>query len=513
MEFYLTPNKKNDPIIINAHKLLEKSLYFNNKELYKNILESVSAMLDAVSFIENKNKLSDIHNDSTDSQVDEENDKKDSFKKKNLNDEIKEILNKVVGILQPGIEKTKLKYAFCIEYRKSKPDNMSTDNLYTLVSDEDPESPQVIQLNKNGLICRLLYGLYSSRSVTTEQTIITAVKSGNDIFSFQNNFYVKKSLRQNSNDEFEEVSLQELYNNDYYDPQSGNGLPILQESNITLAFRLSKFFSFDRGLKSGLEGQAVLLITNSEEASPENFKKFMNIEKVRLLLLIKEELLQYLQKQFDNDAFIEILENRKREIFQRKLEHGLNRYRIAQRELYEAAVDTTDPVVKIKNKSLYDIIDKITQAQLNFKNLRKVSEEIESYHTSEILTRMQDIFSSLCFCGCSISPAEVIYIGFGSEPISIYPSIFDIIIPELVINMKKYSSRLIKGALQIEYNKLNNQLIFKNDTRKGFRKKEVKKDYGGIKMCEEIIEKLQLLPLSANPENDGFITVLNLNSK
>jgi hypothetical protein len=239
----------------------------------------------------------------------------------------------------------------------------------------------------------------------------------------------------------------------------------------------------------------------------------MDIEKVRLLLLIKEELLEYLERQFESDAFIEVLENRKRETYERKLEHGLNRYLEAQRELFAHSIGTRDPQILAKNKGLFDIIAKIISAQLNFKQLKEVQEEIISYPTDQITTRIKDLFASDCFCEVSIPDDNYTFEGFDPEYLDMHPSVFDIVIPELVINMKKYSSRQTDNGLFIRYDHLANTITFKNDIRMAYLHQDINKGYGGINMCREITGKLNLQPLIYTRSDEQFTVVLHLNIK
>jgi len=498
-KYYFRDHNKNNPTIIAAQKFLKKSFYFDkpDKSQFDNIRRSTTAMLNAIRTLEDiKSKKKTASRD-------------DKIK---LNQEIRNVLDSVVAILQPGF-KAKLQYAFCIEYRSQNSEENPTDNLYTIISEEDTDNPKVISLNTDGLITKILYGLHNNKDLTSEQTFITVVRENEEFVSIQDDFYYpSKPNELGVQGSFLSTTVDNLYRNDFLDSFTGKGLVGLDKSNMTHFFRLSTVGQRNEGFYS-LEGQAVLVVMNLEPATVTNFDKFMNAEKVRLLLLIKEELLEYLKRQFDNDAFIELLENRKREIYRKKLEHGLTRYQTMQKKLFEDSINSKDLNLIIKNKRLYNIIDKITHAQLHFKNLLIMNENKVEFPVDEILSRFDDIFSSSCFCGCSIKKSEIRYGGFQISNINIFPSVFDIIFPELIVNMKNYSSRQIKGGLKITFNEAENKITFENDIMKPYLNKSFEKEYGGIYMIREIVKRLNMKPVNYFKYDGIFSFTLDLNTK
>jgi len=490
--------KKNDPIILNAKKLLAKSRFNNienRREREKKLSEiktSVCAMLKTVSLLESRKlRKDDKLSVGTD-----------------LNSEIVEILNAVLEIIQPGISKDNLDYAFCIEYRKDALMSRANENIYTILSKKKPDSTPEVKLDKNGLVVNLLNGLTDINDFDSEESLLTVICSKDGkVRSFKEKYATCSNQAG--------VTIEELYKKDLYNPETKMGLQIINDSSMSLYFRLSTLNKTKSNeLVAKLEGQAVLVITCKLEPNLVNYLEFMSNEKIRLILLIKTELLEYLQKQFENDAFIEILENRKRESYQRKLEHGLSRYRIAQNKLFEESSNSTDEEIIDRNRIVNKIINDAIDGQFYFRNKPTITETPVEYKTSKILTKIKYILESPCFFGCVITESEIKYSGFTTDLIVMYPSIFNVVIPELIINMKKCSSRQRNDGLTIEYSAEQNKITFRNDIRKAFLNDSDDKDFGGLNMCREIIAKLKLQPLEIPKRTDEYFTVsINLNKQ
>lgn len=517
---YYFVQKKNDIIINNARKLVNKTAS-SSKTGRQDIQNAVCSML----------RVMNILLLEEDRKKDEEDKGRNDESK--LNKEVRSILDAALEILKPGIKEGKLKYAFFIEYKESMDEDSYT--LYPVFSKEDNVSDYdsfLIKLSKDGLIYKALYGLTDTIDGANPQTLLFAGKlPDGSIHSFQENYYAASGSSENgsynnisteylknpSEERLKEKALrfEELFKNDYWNEETRMGLKILDNSNMTLIFRLSNLIPPSKNDKDyRLKGQAVLVITNTAETTKENFLSFMNIEKIRLLLLIKEELLEYLQKQFDNDAFIEVLENRKQAIYQRKLQHGLTRYLEIQNKLFEEVIHERDKEKIKKARVLYDIVKKAIQGQINFKYNFQTDNWAENYKGEDLLTRMGYIFECPHLGNGEIPFTDILCTGFDTDHnIAMHPIILDVVIPEIITNMKKCSSRLKKGCLKVTYDKEENHMIFENDIRTVYLNGNNDKIYGGLDMCRNIIKKLNYKAfISELVKTQGiYITVINLN--
>ncbi|MGN6417459.1 MAG: hypothetical protein ACTHMC_08210 [Pseudobacter sp.] len=511
---------KNDNIITNARRLIRNSASKDDPKALENIEKSVCHMLNVMNILlhAGESKTGKAGNNES--------------SKSKLNAEVRAILDAVLNILQPGIEAGKLMYAFFIEYREPQGDSY---NLYPVISttSKDAEFENfAIKMSENGLIYNALYGLAETVDGINPQTLMFTGKfPDGSIHSFQDNFYkapetspqhsgsglgseyfnrTEVELKKNA------LSSEELFRNDFWNEETDMGLRMLSESNMTLIFRLSDFVPPHKKEKSHkLKGQAVLVITNTSETNYDNFISFMNIEKIRLLLLIKEELLEYLQKQFDNDAFMEVLENRKQAIYQRKLQHGLNRYIEAQSDFFTGLIkNPEEPEMKKKSK-LFDIVKKAMVSQINFNT--PVPSDMQSYKWQDLLETMGYIFECGDLGKYEIPVEAIKFIGFNSsDEARMHSSIPDVVIPELIINMKKYSSQLKEEQfLQVTYDKEKNQLVFENDIRESEQKSSDKKHFGGLEMCKWIMESLKYNNMIsyASAQGKRYTTIVDLNLK
>lgn len=518
---YYFEDRRNDIIINNARNFIGKSQTrdaINAQE----IKDSVCSMLRLMNVLkrEDKSQIAD-NNQTTPGQS-------------KLNHDARKILDEVINIFQPGEKRGNLNYAFFIEYKEP---NELTYNLYPILSldaslNEDHLS---IKLDKNGLIYQSLYGLVDTFDSTNPQTLLFAGKfADGSVYSFQDEYfsdnnYVSSTRKRGvdylnaTNYELDNAKLKfsEMYNRDCYNDETQTGLRILKKSNMTLVFRLSnldKPNSVHLGAK--LKGQAVLVVTNTDETTLENYLNFMNIEKIRLLLLIKEDLLAYLQKLFDNDAFIEILENKKKELYQKKLEHGINRYLEAQHRLFNQVLTSKKTEDNERNKVLFNIIKRAIKAQIKFKeNIEHGNDDnvgAKPVLVSEILDIMRYIFESGDLGNDPIPFVSVTCEGFSEiKEIEMHESVLYIVIPEIIINMKKYSSRLVQNGLEVIFSKQDNKIIFKNDVVAAKRGKNGNKSGGGVEMYKKVMETLkyeEFLCVIDN-ENNIYKAILNLNQK
>ncbi len=497
-QYYFGSSKKHkkhhDPIIINAQKLLKHSRFShikNELERGKKINEiklAIGNMLNTINILESK-KIRMVLTD------------KEIKAKKDLNSEIKEILKSVLTILQPGLRNDSLKFGFFVEFRERNKENKNSNNIYSIFSDENSDNPETITLNRDGLIYNMLYGIYDNQKSKNEQALISALRLGKDKYV---SFTDKYSFISFPEGKLTEKPFIELYNNDLYDSKSGSGLKLLEDANMCLMIRFAALSNqYEKENNYSLKGQAVLVITSSEQCNTSNFLNFMSNEKVRLLLLIKEELLEYLQKQFDNDTFNEVLENRKRVIYQKHLRHGLNQYLTAQTELLDKI---WKGVNSIENMEVFRIVSDAIRGQLKATKLIDINEH-SNINKMIFVEKIKLIVESDILGSRQISFSEVDISELDFEFIELHPTLYDVIIPELIINMKKYSPRINEKGLSIKFEKSTSSLVFKNLINSNLSSEEYGGGEGHI-MCNHLLEdilKLQSLKILSNDKEHTII--------
>lgn len=273
---------------------------------------------------------------------------------------------------------------------------------------------------------------------------------------------------------------------------------MLINANMCIAVRLARLRkSDDQSISDKLEGQAVVLIVNTESCTAQSFLNFMSNEKVRLLLLLKEELLNYLTKQFDNDSFNEVLENRKKLIYQRHLRHGTNNYLVAQDVLMKEILNGLDVE---KNVRLYNIVTDAIRGQLKATKIIDSGNKVEI--TSEaLLQKLRLIIECEMLGHRPIRFSDVEVRGLNFEVIKMHPILFDTVIPELVINMKKYCPLVGNKRLRIGYDKKQNILTFSNSVDTSIYDEDYEGGLG-IKMCNDILTEVKLGLLDIVTSND-----------
>lgn len=475
--------KKNDPIIINSRKFLESSRHANNPKEYANIVRSTCRMLLLAEKIEKKNS-SDF--------VTVQKNKSYSFK-----NEIREILDQIVSIIQPGVDET-LKYAFCVEYKRNIY-NQDIDNIYTILSDDSAQPNSKVNLSKKGLIYKMLYNLSDSHIFDNQQTLMVALKTkDNKILSFKDKYYF------NTN----EFKFENLYYDDCYDERTDVGLKILNDAKMTLFLRLSNLTRHSKQ-EYVLNGQAVLVICCSLEATIPNFLKFMSNEKIRNLLLLKDELMGYLQKQFDNDAFIDVVNNLEKEVYQQNLRHGLGTYL----DILEAI--NTDNKSISTSKQIFNIISNAIRGQvalIDFSKYKTKKKIISIKGFIELITTMltSEYIGGHCLdINLNVSLDKIEF-----EFIEINTVVIDVLIPEILVNIKKYCPRdSSKNVVKIAYS-LDKKVFSFLNKKESVPDGGIEYKYrGGLDMCNKVIHELNYNEIKIKNSYNTFELQLSLKEK
>lgn len=471
------------PELRNIHAFLKRSKHppaGNNEIISEQISDSISNMLYAIFLMKRK-----LHT-------------------KNFIKDIHSILAEVCSIIGPDLE-----YAFCIEYKELSAVDLTRNNepkeaahnIYSILSDSTRTD---ILLHKRGLIYQMLYGLREQESQNL-QTFIAVTKDDQDeVSSFSDKYYAGepelKSRDKSTNQK--RVFVKTAFANDFRRDQIG---VIKEDVKMALIFRLA---DISLESKHKHKGQAVLVITSSKEANTRNFTDFMNVEKVRLLLLIKEELLSYLRKQFENDAFIGLLDSRKEIDFKNSMEHMLTGY-------FNAMSATLDKPGELTSG------DKIVLNFLQKKVYRHIQSISADHHpgggTFEIAPQkysgaeLKELFDVI------MKVPELSQFDIGAYQLIINEEksfdcphvIFEQVIPELIINMRRNSCYVEMEPHIFKIDIQESCIAFTNHFNVDFNEHPRKiKEKGGKKMCLDILRELSFPAMEEEQENDLFIITL-----
>lgn len=499
-------SNSSDRAVRNALKLVDRSRFDTHKKKAE-IRLTVERMLRAV--LEIETKLSG----------------KSSGRrtvKTNLGREIRTIIDSVVEIIRPSEwEANDISWAFFVEHRTTASASNNPNNIFTITSKETEDDPSDIRLDRRGLIYNLLYGIFDDPISRKEQTLIAALRKGDkdSFFSFKKEYFLKGSevltpLRK---------SFETLYDLDRkMNGKTRTGIPMLEDAKMSLAFRLANLAEPDKqNSRYRLTGRAVLLITTTKDSTSENFLEFMSNERVRMLLLIKEELLDYLQKQFDNDAFIDVLESRYKAIFHNSLQHGLSNYRLATKELNKRVLrsvedaDLSGRIVEdypqnesnlgnpqfAEFKRLYsddftvkqniELLDLITGAVFGQFGAVIIDPDLDNdgHQTLSgqlLVDRVVLIMSTILLGKRKFTRSDIDFSDVDlAGQFRIHKIIFDTVIMELLINMKKYCPEDGPFGLKVAFR--DEQLVFENLIKKTIERPKRRRPRG-LFMCEEIIK-------------------------
>jgi hypothetical protein len=422
---------------------------------------------------------------------------------------IRIILSNVVKIIQPGIDEaitepgkegSNIDYALYVAY-KEKSSEIGENNTFVITS--AGETP-LIQLSPIGLLYNIIYGLYDyskadgSDELQGMQSLLAAVKIGENFYSFQDSYYISKD---------KSLKFNELMQEDIGGDAGNKGLSILKNAEMCLFFRLARLDT--DGLTRGefkLDGEAVLVITCSKKATLQNYLDFMSNEKIRLLLLIKEELLVYLKKIFDSGIFIDLVQKKSIVDLQSSMRHMLPCY-------FEALEDITSKL-KNQDKRIFRFLSQTIQHHISTKIDDISDQTVKAKYSQTDIEELFDMImrlpylSDLCY---QINDYEK---HIKIDTFECHKKLFGQVFPELIINMRRAADNLneIKPIFRIYTN--NNKIFFENNYDKSRNSVPLRKDLkqnGGIIMCENILEKLEL-PIEYNhpKESDLFRVIITL---
>jgi hypothetical protein len=221
----------------------------------------------------------------------------------------------------------------------------------------------------------------------------------------------------------------------------------------------------------------------------------MSNEKVRLLLLVKDEILNYIQKQFENDAFIGLLQGKKELQLRSNMEHMVADYFLAIEYLTEgkSSLEAKElRLVSFLQRTIHRHIKSMSYLDLNRSGIR------ENYTQVQLENLFHDILDLPGLARISIPPEERHLTIRVDDNFTCHPVIIDQIFPELVINMWRNSIELeVKGDEALTHHftieATSEHILFINDYNPSINTDpDTVKPNGGKQMCKELAKELHM---------------------
>jgi hypothetical protein len=254
----------------------------------------------------------------------------------------------------------------------------------------------------------------------------------------------------------------------------------------------------------------------------------INESKLRLLLLIRKSLSEFLKRETSSNTFFELLENRTVLNYQRHLKHGIGNFTFYQKQIVqqyeniESKVDIDEETADVRLE-----LDRqyIKHGSFDFKEFNVITNSIKSQiGVSTKKNSSQEIFFYDKFIDVinTIYKSEKIGEKIGSldfltevtllnkipfDSISLPTTLIDSIIPEILLNQKKYG---INRTINWEDNKLFLKLVFSNNIKPNSYDES---DGYGLKMCIEIRELYEnniIVTLPEKPYNNEFTVSIEI---
>ena len=414
----------------------------------------------------------------------------------------RDIIAEACNILSPDLE-----FAFCIEYRNRGTDfqhlrsNLGiAQNIYVISNDKTRNH---YRLRNTGLVNQMLYGLQDESNL---QTFLAVVRDENGKYiSFREKY---STISTKGRGESVPVNVDEAFR---LDLDSGDEGIIASDSGMTLLLRLA-----DIQLGSAIDhiANAVLVISSKNPASTAALTEFLHVEKIRLLLLIRTQLLAYLNKQFENDAFIDLIKNKENERSVGLMSHGLDNYFLALRSYWT----NSTAIPSAEKKALNFVQHKLERHLRSMREASRAEKKNKHRSTGRFYTpsELYDLFLAMMelpyLARRVLRPKELKLTFTVSEKFYCEPKIFDQVIPELIINMRRAALEYPAEEKLFTIRLKNNILTFENYFSKDVNKHPaLNKSGGGKEMCNNILNDLDYDLLKPEVDYDANIFRIHLN--
>lgn len=222
--------------------------------------------------------------------------------------------------------------------------------------------------------------------------------------------------------------------------------------------------------------------------------KRIEAEKLRLILLLRKSLSEYLNEHTTNNTFQELIKTRELNRYQDNLDHDLSKYLLKQQEL-------VNKKTVYENNKIFNVINNAIIGQIaaydekNNKVLEKTSQEIKKY--------IKLILSTEILGKYTFKEDHEIQVEVNISTIDSF--IYDIVFPQLLLNIKDYANPY---SPDIKITISENNFVFINKKGTNLPNENRK----GLKMCKQITEDILGYRFSKNPvfESDYFKVEIKL---
>lgn len=407
-----------------------------------------------------------------------------------FNQKIRDVLDKVIAI----VSEEKLKYTLFVKYKESAPSETDpVGGIYRLSSQGNLLSGQV-GLQKDGLIWHLLQGMEVAGQPDNIQTLICALKDGNEFKTFDDEYSlvsIKKPEDEVGQDsEVKSFAFNKLVINDA-------NVAFDNDTQMFMAIRLSSTEKNEKG-EDTIVGKAVLVITSNK--SEDAFSNFINSSKMRSLLLIREELTAYLDKQFSGDVFEEVLSKEGIIKYQKNLGHGIETYLQAQKSLWDDLVqnDYNENFSKSNLVEEFELVQKAILGQVIAYDDQSLNLS-SNYQLGELKKRLTAILQSRKLAGRRVWSHELQFsIPYEELIIRLPVIILEVVLLEYLINVRKHrrltfnDDDLTAANQKVQISFIKNETLFtieiSNSTHPN--KHDNSSSGYGQEMCKEIVNRL-----------------------
>ncbi len=374
-------------------------------------------------------------------------------------EQLKSLLNLLKNIfpLESDVD-----YHFCIQYssQNNSNDKNYVDNIYTVSSDNQFKNNKT-DISKKGLIYRFLKG---EKKGSLVQTFMPFFRD--ETRKFQSFEECLKSSADTSdeenNEDFNRLVMEDA-------STFGSSCNYFKTANVLIAFRLTKH-AFDAASspyyfksklpQKSLQGRATLfLFSECKELSP---MVFIFIELFRLLFLIKEDLLDYLDLQFRNSAFQQVLLNAEESKLVKDLNHNIAGYAANINEILKKENIEYETKVKTLNKLLTAITSQQFARDADYKfreelfSVDRFVDELNLWASDLIMGIELPIFPDNIFMSGSHE-----FINKDSLFITSY--FWDAILPEIIVNIKKNNTDILSEIYRNGLAKVKGRIINPKD--------------------------------------------------
>ncbi|UMY66874.1 MULTISPECIES: hypothetical protein [unclassified Flavobacterium] len=467
-----------------AHELallfLRQSQFFSDPVKFEEIRRATAKML-ATSYFLTQVSERELDQNPAQSRVGD-------YESNSIRKQVRNVMSSILSVFQTGGDGAALGYALFVEYGGKETTKKEIWPVYPNDGVFDDIRPP-----EGGLIDLMFDGVWQGADDYSVQTLLPVLRTGDkkDLFitTQPGNTFYRKHAGNNINVEhaFQKDSME---------------IDLFEDANMLLYFRLSEVKTVENASE---RATAVLVIYSTELPTVDGFRQFMNVEKVRLLFLLRDDLLAYLNRKIKNDAFVELIHNEALNSTSSALTHGISHYLHVMKSMTEPNPDYLRAA---------DIIIDAIRGQIRAIGAPREDHKPRNVpvYADDLREHFIDFVTFICkeirLGGKIILHPELKLEVF---PRTLYEDLFNVVIPELILNMKKYHPIPEKGKFLFKIISDKDTITFINQTYPGLREKRdlVQKNHG-LSMCNKILERLGLPRARIEEGNERFTVTITL---